>query len=156
MNLLLAAALALQSAFAPLLQAADWAGSRPDETALRGKVVLVDVFTYSCINCKHVVPGLRRLRASVPARDLAIVGIHTPELPFERVRVNVVRNLALQGITWPVAIDNDDVLWNAYRIQYWPTQLIFDRRGVLRKTVVGEGQDELVAQTVRALIAERK
>lgn len=68
----------------------------------------------------------------------------------------MVQNLTAQGITWPVAIDNSNVLWNAYHIEYWPTQLIFDRHGVLRKTVTGEGQDELVARTVRELIAERR
>ena len=122
---------------------------------LQGKVVVVDVFTFDCINCKHVVPGLRSLRARYPARDLLVVGIHTPETPFEHVRANVVAALATQGISWPVAIDNDEKLWNAYGIEYWPTQLIFDRHGRLRKTVVGEGQDAEVASTVAALVAER-
>jgi thiol-disulfide isomerase/thioredoxin len=120
-----------------------------------GKVVVVDVFTFECINCKHVVHELRRLRAALPQRDLVIVGIHSPETPYERVRANVVQNLAAQRITWPVAVDNSFDLWRAYGVEYWPTQLIFDRHGRLRKTVIGEGQDELVAATVRQLVAER-
>lgn len=155
MHLLAAAVLAVQAAFAPLLNSSDWIGTAPRAQSFTGKVVVVDVFTYSCINCKHVVPELRALRARHSSRDLTIVGIHTPELPFERVRTNVVQNLEVQGITWPVAVDNDGALWRAYRIQYWPTQLIFDRRGVLRKTVVGEGQDGAVAAEVAALVAER-
>jgi thiol-disulfide isomerase/thioredoxin len=118
-------------------------------------VVVVDVFTFDCINCKHVVPDLRSLRAHYPSNDLLIVGIHTPELPFERERANIVQALAAQGISWPVAIDNDQKLWNAYNVQYWPTQLIFDRHGQLRKTVIGEGQGAEVASTVAALVAER-
>jgi hypothetical protein len=120
-----------------------------------GKVVIVDVFTFDCINFKHVVPGLRSLRAHYPGSDLLVVGIHTPELPFERTRANVVEALAAQGISWPVAIDNDQKLWNAYNVQYWPTQLIFDRHGQLRKTVIGEGQGAAVASAVAALVAER-
>ncbi|HEY1881505.1 MAG TPA: redoxin domain-containing protein [Candidatus Cybelea sp.] len=155
MQLILAAAIAATSLFTPLQHASDWIGAAVRPADLAGKVVLVDVFTFECINCKHVVPELRRLRTALPSRDLAIVGIHSPETPYERVRVNVVQNLAAQGITWPVAVDNSFDLWRAYGVEYWPTQLIFDRHGRLRKTVIGEGQDELVAATVRELVGER-
>ena len=155
MNLLLSVVLLAQSAFAPLVDASQWIGPRPPAASYAGKVVVVDVFTFDCINCKHVVPELRSLRARYSANDLLVVGIHTPELPSERVRANVVEALAAQHISWPVVIDNDQKLWNAYGIQYWPTQLIFDRHGKLRKTVIGEGQDADVAATVAALVAER-
>ncbi|HEY3674857.1 MAG TPA: redoxin family protein [Candidatus Tumulicola sp.] len=155
MNVLLSAILLTQAAFAPLINTTQWIGPRPAAASFAGKVVVVDVFTFDCINCKHVQPELRSLRAHYSQSDLLLVGIHTPELPEERVRTNVVQALATQGITWPVAIDNDQKLWNAYNVQYWPTQLIFDRHGRLRKTVVGEGQDSLVASTVAALVAER-
>jgi thiol-disulfide isomerase/thioredoxin len=155
MTVLFSVVLLAQSAFAPLFNASQWIGSRPSAASYTGKVVIVDIFTFDCINCKHIVPGLRSLRAHYSARDLLIVGIHTPETPFERLRTNVVQALATQGITWPVAIDNDEKLWNAYGIQYWPTQLIFDRHGSLRKTVIGEGQDAEVTSTVAALVAER-
>ena len=81
--------------------------------------------------------------------------MHTPETPYERKRSNVVANLAAQGIVWPVAIDNDSALWNAYGVSAWPTELIFDRHGRLRKTVVGDSQDALVDATVKQLRAER-
>lgn len=152
MAILLAASVTLNT----LLGAASWIGGHPSASDLRGKVVLVDVFTFDCINCKHVVPELRKLNATLPRNDFRIVGIHTPETPYERDTQNAVRNFALQGITWPVAIDNDYALWNAYGLEYWPTQLIFDRRGHLRKTVVGEGQDATVQTTVLQLERERQ
>jgi thiol-disulfide isomerase/thioredoxin len=155
MNVLFSIILLAQGAFAPLFNAPQWLGSRPPAALYTGKVVIVDIFTFDCINCKHIVPELRSLRAHHPTKDLLIVGIHTPETPFEHVRANVVQALATQGISWPVAIDNDEKLWNAYGIQYWPTQLIFDRRGRLRKTVIGEGRDAEVTSTVTALVAER-
>lgn len=138
---------------APLSHAVDWLGVRPG--SVDGEVVIVDVFTFDCINCKHVVPELRKLHSSVPRSDLEIIGIHSPETPFERDRQNVIQNLGAQGITWPVAIDNDFALWRAFNIEYWPTQLIFDKHGRLRQTVIGEGQDDLVDRTVHQLMSER-
>ena len=155
MHALLLTLLLAVTPLAPLLGAKAWIGSAPTAESLAGKVVIVDVFTYSCINCQHVVPELRALRKRYSERDLAIIGIHTPELQSDYPRRNVVENLALQGITWPVAIDNDQRLWNAFGIDAWPTQLIYGRDGSLRKTIVGEGQDDLVSATVAALVARR-
>lgn len=155
MNILFSVVLLAQSVYAPLFNARQWIGSQPAAASYTGRVVIVDVFTFDCINCKHVVPELRSLRAHYATKDLLIVGIHTPETRFEHVRQNVVQALATQGISWPIAIDNDEKLWNAYAVQYWPTQLIFDRHGRLRKTIIGEGQDAEMASTVAALAAER-
>lgn len=152
--ILLGAAAPAQNAYAPLLHAQTWLNGMPSAQSLRGKVVLVDVFTFDCINCKHVVPQLQRLNAQ-HSPDLAIVGIHSPETPYERQRENVVANLRLQGITWPVAVDNDFALWKAYGVEYWPTQLIFDRHGHLRATIIGEGRDADVASTIERLEHER-
>jgi hypothetical protein len=85
---------------------------------------------------------------------LAIIGVHAPETSTERDRGNVVRELARQGIVWPVALDNSFAVWKALGNEYWPTQYIFDRHGMLRRTVVGEGQDDVVSQTVHELVAE--
>jgi thiol-disulfide isomerase/thioredoxin len=150
MAILAAASMTLST----LTGAASWIGGHPSASDLRGKVVLVDVFTFDCINCKHVVPELRRLNQTISRKDFRIVGIHAPETPYERNVRTAARNFALQGITWPVAVDNDYALWNAYGLEYWPTQLIFDRQGKLRKTVIGEGQDALVQSTVLQLIRE--
>ena len=147
--------LAAATSLAPVLGAtAPWANaSGPPPTA--GRVTVVDVFTFSCINCKHVTPELQRLRAAYKPSDLAIVGVHAPELPNERVHANVVQALREQDITWPVVFDDDFKLWNAYGVQAWPTQLVFDRHGRLRATYVGEGYDAQLERTVRALVAER-
>ena len=148
--LLLAAATTL----APLLGATSWANaSGPPPTA--GRVTIVDVFTFDCINCKHVTPALRALRTRYTSADLAVIGVHAPELPEERVHANVVRALADQDITWPVAYDDDFRLWKAFGVAAWPTQLVFDRRGRLRATFVGEGYDREIERTVAQLAAER-
>ncbi len=139
----------------PVVAAPDWLNGHPRTTELAGKVVLVDVFTYGCINCRHVTPNLRRLYAAIPGTDLTIIGVHAPETPEEHVRGNVVRELGAAGIVWPVALDNSFAVWSALGNSYWPTQYIFDRHGVLRRTVVGEGQDDLVTSTVRELVAEK-
>ena len=140
---------------APLYAPGTWLNGTATPESLRGKVVLVDVFTFDCINCQHVVPNLKRLQSQEPSADFAIVGVHAPETPYERDQGNVVRNLAAQGITWPVRIDNDFAVWQAFGVQYWPTQLIFDRHGRLRQTVIGEGRDALVNTTIQHLLAER-
>ncbi len=138
-----------------LLSATDWVNGRADANALRGKVVLVDFYTFDCINCKHVEPNLRRLYHDTSRDDLAIVSVHSPETPFERERANLVASTEEQGVVWPVAVDNGFALWNAYGVSAWPTQLLFDRHGVLRQTIVGEGQDDVIDRTVRELIAEK-
>jgi thiol-disulfide isomerase/thioredoxin len=146
---------AAPATYAPILRATDWLNGRPQAASLANRVVIVDVFTYDCINCQHVVPALRSLYARTRRSDVAIIGIHTPENPYERVRPNVVRNLQLQGIVWPVAIDNDQHLWDSYEINAWPTQVVFDRHGRLRQEFVGEGYDANLSALVKQLIAER-
>jgi thiol-disulfide isomerase/thioredoxin len=141
-----------QDGLAPIYTPADWINAPVSPDSLHGKVVVVDIFTFGCINCQHVVPNLRRLYTSQPHDRFAIVGVHSPETQYEQQRADVVENLKLQGITWPVRIDNDFRVWRAYGIEYWPTQLIFDRNGRLRKTVIGEGQDDVVNATVRELL----
>ncbi|HEY4441072.1 MAG TPA: redoxin domain-containing protein [Candidatus Elarobacter sp.] len=148
-TLLLAAATSL----APVLGAAPWANAAgPPPT--QGRVTIVDVFTFDCINCKHVTPELQKLRAAYDPKDLAIVGVHAPELPEEHVHANVVRALHDQGISWPVVYDDGFRVWHAYGVDAWPTQLVFDRRGKLRATYVGEGYDTQLERTVRTLLAE--
>jgi thiol-disulfide isomerase/thioredoxin len=152
---LAAGASAASVSLAPVLAANDWLNGRVSSASVAGKVVIVDVFTFDCINCQHVTPNLQRLHAGVSPNDLTIIGVHAPETSAERERPNVVRELGRQGVVWPVALDNSFAIWKALNNEYWPTQYIFDRHGALRRTVVGEGQDELVTSTVNALIAER-
>ncbi len=136
----------------PVLSAKSWINGHPTAASLRGKVVLVDVFTFGCYNCKNVTPNLKKLNAS---GDVQIIGVHTPETAYERDHANVVENLKVQGIVWPVAVDNDMAIWHAYETQYWPTQMLFDRHGVLRKTIVGDSQDAELDRIVASLVAEK-
>jgi thiol-disulfide isomerase/thioredoxin len=140
---------------APVYTASEgWLNGRVTPAGTAGKVVIVDVFTFDCYNCQNVVPNLRALDAERNG-DLVIVGVHAPETPYETNRAHVVANLAKQGITWPVAIDNSFAIWNAYGVNAWPTQLFFDRSGKLRATIVGDSQDDAVDHIVRKLLAER-
>ena len=118
------------------------------------KVVLVDVFTVDCINCRNVTPNLRHLSKTLQGK-LVIVGVHTPETPAERERGHVVASLRELGITWPVAIDDDSAVWNAYGVEAWPTEMLFDRKGRLRKTIVGDSQDDALDAAVSALLTEK-
>jgi thiol-disulfide isomerase/thioredoxin len=140
---------------APVYAASEgWLNARLTPAEGAGKVVVVDVFTFDCYNCRNVVPNLRALNAKKTG-DLVIVGIHSPETSFEKNRANVIANLKSQGITWPVAVDNSFAIWNAYAIDAWPTQLFFDRAGKLRATIVGDSQDGAVDRIVAKLLAER-
>lgn len=143
------------ASLAPLVEASAWLNGEPSRASLRGKVVLVDVFTFDCINCKNITPELRSLNRTKASDGLAIIGIHSPETAYEHEHGAVVANLKTLGVTWPVAIDNDFALWNAYHINAWPTQLIFDRQGRLRKTIIGDSQDALVNETIDVLLKER-
>ena len=120
-----------------------------------GPVTIVDVFTVDCINCRDVVPELRRLRRAYGPADLAIVGVHAPETPAERNHAYALRGMRMLGITWPVVWDDRFAIWDAYGVQAWPTQLVFDRAGRLRATIVGEGEDDRLAATVRSLVGEQ-
>ena len=149
-TVLLAAAVTL----APVLGATAWANvSGPPPTT--GRVTILDVFAFSCINCRHVTPELQKLRGAYGTNDLAIIGVHAPELPSEKVHANVVEALGEQHITWPVVYDDSFRIWNAYGVGAWPTQLIFDRHGALRATYVGEGYDGEIERWVARLAAER-
>jgi thiol-disulfide isomerase/thioredoxin len=139
----------------PVLHASDWINAPATIASTAGKVVVLDVFTVDCYNCQNVVPALRSLYASQHAAGLEIVGIHTPETPSEKQRGYVISQLRRQGIVWPVAVDNEAALWNAYAVDAWPTQLFYDRHGRLRKVIVGDSQDAAVRAEVASLLAER-
>jgi len=135
--------------------ATDWINGRIAASELAGKVVVLDVFTVDCSNSQNVVPTLRSLYSKDRARGLRIVGIHSPETPAERSRAYVEQSLARQGISWPVAVDNDFALWRSYSVAAWPTELFFDRSGRLRKVIEGDLQDRDVRATVESLLASQ-
>jgi cytochrome c biogenesis protein CcdA/thiol-disulfide isomerase/thioredoxin len=130
-------------------------GNRPlSLAALRGKVVLIDFWTYSCINCLRTLPYLREWDARYRDAGLRIVGVHSPEFPFERDANNVERAVRRNRLRYAVAQDNDFATWNAYSNQYWPAKYVIDARGRVRYTHFGEGEYEETEQVIRALLAE--
>jgi len=131
----------------------NWFNSAPLKLAdLRGKVVLVNFWTYGCVNCVNTLPHVTGLYAKYKDRGLVVVGIHTPEFPFERSASNVQAALKRHGITYPVAQDNDSRTWNAYRNRYWPAQYIVDQNGKIVFQHDGEGQYEEIDRTVAGLL----
>ncbi len=134
-----------------------WFNSEPlTQAGLRGRVVLVDVWTYSCINCLRTVPYLRAWHNRYARAGLTIVGVHAPEFAFERSSGNVADALRREGITWPVVQDNDLAIWNAWGNQYWPTQYLVDARGRVREVEIGEGDYAARERDIRALLAEAR
>jgi len=130
-----------------------WFNSAPLSISdLRGKVVLVDFWTYGCYNCVNTLPYVTKLYETYKDQGLVVVGIHTPEFPFERSSGNVQAALKRHGITYPVAQDNDSATWNAWRNQYWPAQYIVDQHGQIVFSHAGEGQYDEIERTVRRLL----
>jgi cytochrome c biogenesis protein CcdA/thiol-disulfide isomerase/thioredoxin len=121
---------------------------------LRGKVVLVDFWTYSCVNCVRTLPYLRAWYDAYKDKGLVIVGVHTPEFEFEKVSSNVSRAMGGLGVTWPVVQDNDYAQWNAYGNRYWPAHYFIDAKGRVRYVHFGEGGYEVSEGVIRALLKE--
>ncbi len=140
---------------APELEPTDWLNSQPFRLAdLRGRVVLVEFWTFDCINCRNVMPALLQWQQLYATRGLVIVGVHTPEFRHEREINNVQAAVRELGIQYPVALDNDFSTWRAYRNRYWPAFYLVDKRGVIRYTHVGEGSYEQTRRAIEALLAE--
>ncbi|MGN6215908.1 MAG: cytochrome c biogenesis protein DipZ [Solirubrobacterales bacterium] len=130
-------------------------GNRPlSLKELRGRVVLVDFWTYSCINCIRTLPYLKAWDRRYRKDGLTIVGIHTPEFPFEREASNVEAAIAENGISYPVAQDNEDQTWLAYGNQFWPAEYFIDAHGNVRYVHFGEGEYGEKEQVIRQLLAE--
>ncbi|MDQ2982527.1 MAG: cytochrome c biogenesis protein DipZ [Actinomycetota bacterium] len=122
---------------------------------LRGKVVLVDFWTYSCINCLRALPHLKAWDDAYRKDGLVIIGVHTPEFAFERVPSNVSSAVRRLGIRYPVALDNGYRTWNAYQNEYWPAEYLIDRTGQIRHTHFGEGEYGETESAIRRLLGER-
>jgi cytochrome c biogenesis protein CcdA/thiol-disulfide isomerase/thioredoxin len=121
---------------------------------LRGRVVLVDFWTYTCINCIRTLPYVRAWDERYRKRGLTVVGVHTPEFPFERDAGNVERAIGQNALRYPVAQDNDYATWDAWSNQYWPAKYLIDARGRVRYAHFGEGDYEQTESAIRALLAE--
>lgn len=134
-----------------------WINSPPLTMAgLRGKVVLVDFWTFGCVNCVRSVPHIERLHRLYAGQGLVVVGVHTPEFGFERPLPAVQEAVRRQGLTYPVAQDNTYRTWSAYRNRYWPAQYLIDRDGRVVFRYFGEGGEREIEQRVRALLSDGK
>lgn len=121
---------------------------------LRGKVVIIDMWTFGCINCQHVIPSLKEWDEKYRGQGLVIIGNHYPEFSFEEDLSNVQNAVAEYGIEYAVAQDNDGATWKAYKNHYWPTLYLIDKNGHLRYTHIGEGGYETTEAAIQSLLAE--
>jgi cytochrome c biogenesis protein CcdA/thiol-disulfide isomerase/thioredoxin len=137
--------------------AVQWLNSEPlTAEQLRGKVVLVDFWTYSCINCIRTVPYVRAWAEKYKDQGLVVIGVHAPEFAFEKKIDNVKRAIKNFGITYPVAVDNDFKIWRAFGNSYWPAHYFIDADGRIRHHHFGEGDYEESEQVIQELLAEAK
>lgn len=139
----------------PFTGATEWINSPPISLeSLRGKVVLIQFWTFACYNCLNALPHVKRLEAKYRDKGLVVVSVHTPELPRERILANVRREVKELGITYPVVVDNDFKIWNAYKNHYWPAAYYADATGRLRFHHFGEGRYDEQDKVVAKLLAE--
>jgi cytochrome c biogenesis protein CcdA/thiol-disulfide isomerase/thioredoxin len=121
---------------------------------LRGKVVVLDFWTYSCVNCVRTIPYLRDWYRKYKDKGLVLIGVHTPEFEFEKNSANVARAIRELGVEWPVVQDNDYAIWNSYGNQYWPAHYFIDAKGHVRYFHFGEGDYEGSERIIRTLLRE--
>jgi thiol-disulfide isomerase/thioredoxin len=124
---------------APPIVGSRWINTRPlSAQDLAGRVVIVEFWTFGCVNCQRTVPAMRALQERVAGPDVVIVGVHTPELVFERDPRAVEKAVRDQRLAFPVVIDDDGYVWRGFGNRYWPALYVVDRRGVIRHTHIGE------------------
>jgi cytochrome c biogenesis protein CcdA/thiol-disulfide isomerase/thioredoxin len=127
-----------------------------DLKALRGKVVLIDFWAYSCINCQRAIPHVEGWYKAYHDDGFEVIGVHTPEYAFEKVTGNVEKGAADIGITYPIALDNSYSTWTNYRNSYWPAEYLIDASGVVRHIKYGEGDYDGTEKLIRELIASAR
>ena len=150
---------AVDGSKAPALEkiagATAWINSAPlTASDLRGKVVLVDFWTYSCINCLRTLPYVKAWNEKYKNDGLVIIGVHTPEFAFEKDEANVRKAVKDLGITYPVAMDNDYRIWRNFQNEYWPADYLIDAQGHIREHHFGEGSYDESEQQIRSLLEE--
>lgn len=122
---------------------------------LKGKVVLVDFWTYTCINCIRTLPHVTEWYEKYKDKGFVVIGIHTPEFEFEKNTQNVQRAMKQYNINYPVAQDNDYATWNAYNNHYWPAHYLIDKNGVIRHAHFGEGEYDVMEKAIQSLLIEK-
>jgi cytochrome c biogenesis protein CcdA/thiol-disulfide isomerase/thioredoxin len=150
-----AAELPIEDDAPPLAGATQWLNSAPlTIEALRGKIVLVDFWTYSCINCLRELPYIRAWADKYRDRGLVVVGVHAPEFAFEKNIDNVKKAATQLQLTYPIAIDNDYAIWRAFENQFWPALYFIDAKGRIRHHHFGEGNYDESERVIQSLLAE--
>lgn len=146
-----------QGAMPSLAGAVEWINSPAlSNDSLKGKVVLVDFWTFDCINCKHTLPYVKDWANKYEKDGLVVIGVHTPEYGFERIIDNVKDKVKEYGITYPVAIDNNYAIWRNFDNQYWPAHYLIDAKGQVRFTHFGEGRYDDQEKMIQQLLQEAK
>jgi cytochrome c biogenesis protein CcdA/thiol-disulfide isomerase/thioredoxin len=147
--------LAVEGGFPSLSGAEEWLNSPPlTPEGLKGKVVLIDFWTYSCINCLRAIPYVRAWAEKYKDHGLVVIGVHTPEFAFERKVANVRAAVSELKIQYPVAIDNEYKIWRAFDNQYWPAHYFIDAQGRVRYHHFGEGEYDESERVIQRLLAE--
>jgi thiol-disulfide isomerase/thioredoxin len=123
-------------------------------SGLRGKVVLLEMWTFACYNCQNVMPYLKQWHATYADQGLVVIGNHYPEFSFEADLDNLTAAVAKEDIDYPVIQDNDRETWSAYGNRYWPTLYLIDKQGNIRYTHIGEGAYDKTEAAIQALLAE--
>lgn len=145
-----------ESAIAPELAAGDWINSEPLKLHdLRGRVVLVEFWTFGCFNCRNTLPHIKDWDNRYREKGLTVIGVHSPEFAEERIPENLRRQVLSLGIRYPVVSDNDYRTWNAYNVEAWPTIFLLDKQGRIRWMRVGEGDYDEAERLIQTLLAEK-
>jgi thiol-disulfide isomerase/thioredoxin len=147
--------LPIEGTMPPLDGAVEWLNSPPlTAAALRGKVVLIDFWTYSCVNCLRTLPYVRAWYDKYKAQGLVVIGVHAPEFAFEKDIDNVKRAVKDLKVDYPVAIDNNYAIWRAFKNEYWPAHYFIDARGRIRHHHFGEGDYDGSERVIQQLLTE--
>lgn len=141
---------------APDVQGAPWLNSAPlTLSTLKGQVVLVEFWTFGCYNCRHVEPYIKQWFQRYHQQGLQVIGVHTPEFDYERIKANVQDYINANEINYPVVMDNDYTIWNRYHNRYWPAIYLIDHAGQLRYLKVGEGDYAATEHQIQLLLKEK-
>jgi thiol-disulfide isomerase/thioredoxin len=140
---------------APEISSGIWINSDPlTLKSLHGRVVLIEFWTFACYNCRNTLPSLKKWDDQYREKGLTIIGVHTPELDFEKDINELRREVAGLGIKYPVVTDQDYSTWKAYRVEAWPTLFLLDKQGRMRWMHVGEGYYDKTEALIKQLLAE--
>ena len=146
-----------ESITATELSTGDWINSAPLKLQdLRGRVVLIEFWTFGCINCRNTLPFIKSWHDRYQDKGLTVVGVHSPEFDEERDVEKVRSEVASLGIHYPVVTDNDYQTWNAYNVEAWPTAFLLDKQGRIRWKHVGEGDYAEAERMIQQLLAEKE